>query len=171
MRIGTLVLLIFSVVTAVVVASSVTSADSDRIYGCFLHDGEVFWDGYVHPAAFGGFGGPGGLSVLIGPECDEYPSRVDYEEKRIWSPEYEPPTPTPLPTAITTPEPTPAPVVSTPAPVSTPTPEPTPMPTPVPTPLPTPAPTPEAESDEGSQWPYAPYCFWNDRQTVLYCYG
>ena len=143
MRVGTLVLLVFSAVTAAVIASSIASADNHTVYGCFLDDGEVFWDGNVHPAAFGGFGGPGVLSAIVGPDCDKYPSRADYEEKRIWSPEYERTTPTPEPT------PTPPP----------PPPPPTPIPTPVPVTIP------------DSPWPYNPWCFWNDKQTVLFCYG
>jgi hypothetical protein len=110
MRAGTLVLLVFSAVAAVVIASSVTSADNHVVYGCFLNNGEVFWDGYGHPAAFEGFGGPYVLGAILGPECDEYPSRADYEDKRIWSPEYESTTPTPVP-------PTPTPVPPTPTPV------------------------------------------------------
>ena len=159
MRAGTLVLLVFSAVAAVVIASSVTSADNHVVYGCFLNNGEVFWDGYGHPAAFEGFGGPYVLGAILGPECDEYPSRADYEDKRIWSPEYESTTPTPVP-------PTPTPVPPTPTPVP-------PTPTPTPTPLPTPTAVPTAVPDAGGgpEWPFSPYCFWNDRQTVLYCYG
>ena len=97
MRAGTLVLLVFSAVAAVVIASSVTSADNHVVYGCFLNNGEVFWDGYGHPAAFEGFGGPYVLGAILGPECDEFPSRTDYEDKRIWSPEYQSTTPTPVP--------------------------------------------------------------------------
>jgi cell division septation protein DedD len=159
MRAGTLVLLVFSAVAAVVIASSVTSADNHVVYGCFLNNGEVFWDGYGHPAAFEGFGGPYVLGAILGPECDEYPSRADYEDKRIWSPEYQPTTPTPVP-------PTPTPVPHTPTPVP-----PTPTPLPTPTPVPTAVPTAVPDAGGGPEWPFSPYCFWNDRQTVLYCYG
>lgn len=147
MRVATLALLVFSAAAAVIVAASAASADNhggDGVYGCFLYNGEVFWDGYAHPAVFGA--GPSigaspslGLAMLAGPECDEFPSRADYEDKRIWSPEYVRETPTPVPT-------------------------PTPPPTPTPTPVPVVDPV-------ESPWPYSPYCFWNDRQTVLFCYG
>ncbi|MYB47664.1 MAG: hypothetical protein F4X72_00040, partial [Dehalococcoidia bacterium] len=106
MRVATLALLVVSAAAAVIVAASAASADNhggDGIYGCFLYNGEVFWDGYAHPAVFGS--GPSigaspslGLAMLAGPECDEFPSRADYADKRVWSPEYQPATPTPLPT-------------------------------------------------------------------------
>ncbi len=134
MRFGTVILLIFSAIAAVIVATSVTSADDHGVYGCFLTNGEVFWDGYGHPAAFEGFGGPYTLNAILGPDCDEYPSRADYEEKRVWSPEYHKATPTPPPTPTPTPTPTPVPVIE-------------------------------------PAWPYSPFCFWNDAETVLFCYG
>ncbi len=137
MRVGALILLFTSVVLAVAVTSSVTSADDHVVYGCFLSNNEVFWDGYGHPAAFEGFGGPAALVAKLGPVCDEYPSRADYVGKRIWSPERNAVTPTPVPTAT-----------------------PTPTPTPVPTP----------ESEDGSQESNNPFCFWNDTETVLWCY-
>ncbi len=137
MRVGALILLFTSVVLAVAVTSSVTSADNHVVYGCFLSNNEVFWDGYGHPAAFEGFGGPAALVAKLGSECDEYPSRADYVGKRIWSPERNAVTPTPVPTAT-------------------------------PTPTPTPVPTPEPE--DGSQETNHPFCFWNDTETVLWCY-
>lgn len=137
MRVGALILLFTSVVLAVAVTSSVTSADDHVVYGCFLSNNEVFWDGYGHPAAFEGFGGPSALVAKLGPVCDEYPSRADYVGKRIWSPERNAVTPTPVPTAT-------------------------------PTPTPTPVPTPEPE--DGSQESNNPFCFWNDTETVLWCY-
>ena len=149
MRVATLALLAFSAAAAAIIAVSVASADNhggDGTYGCFLYNGEVFWDGYAHPAVFGS--GPSigaspslGLAMLAGPDCDQYPSRADYEDKRIWSPEYVHETPTPVPTPTPTPPP----------------------PTPTPTPVPVTAPE--------SPWPYDPWCFWNEDFTALWCYG
>ena len=150
MRVATLALLVFSAATAVIIAASAASADNhggDGTYGCFLNNGEVFWDGYAHPAVFGSGPSVGpspglGLAMIAGPDCDQYPSHPDYEDDRVWSPEYERATPTPLPT-------------------------PTPVP---PTPTPTPTPVPVVDPVE-SPWPYSPYCFWNDTETALFCYG
>ncbi len=146
MRFGMIVLLVFSAAAAVIVAASAASADNhggDGTYGCFLNNGEVFWDGYAHPAVFGSGPSVGpspglGLAMIAGPDCDQFPSHPDYADERVWSPEYVRATPTPLPTA-----------------------------TPTPTPTPTPVPTPEP--DDGV--PAQPFCFWNDEETVLWCYG
>ena len=139
MHVRALVLLFVSAVLAVAITSSVTSADEhgyEGVYGCFLTNGEVFWDGYIHPAAFEGFGGPGILMAIVGPECDEYLTRADYEEDRLWSPEFWETNQTPEPTPEPTPTPIPPPIEIGPWP-----------------------------------WPSDPFCFWNDRSTVLFCYG
>ena len=90
----------------------VSESNDDDIYGCYLENNEVFWDGNAHYASWGvGPNGMEGFAMLIGDECDEYPSRFDYNN-RTWSPNYVMPKPI-EPTPVPTPKPT-----STPVPVN-----------------------------------------------------
>ena len=119
--------------------NTIVSAD-DRTYGCFLEKREVFWDGHAHPAAFDIAVGPvdTGFGVLLGSDCDGYPSRADFRELRQCSHRQGEPcvsvaTRTPVPTATATPVPPPVPPpVPTPTVLPTETPVPPATPTPVP---------------------------------------
>lgn len=115
---------------------------SDGTFACWHYDGNIILAGYFHPAALEG--GPIGGPDINGGLYVEVGEDCDY---RVGSgPVYVyVPTPAPTPTPIATPEPT-----------ATPDPTPTPLPSPV-APVETPV------------WPYSPYCWWNDGQTVFYC--